>query len=212
MEYPSVLSRLVRRTYFTILALGVSLVVWGQLAPLATTLRVPGALGASSPSFTLQHPSGGRVQTVFVKRHEKIAKGQRLLQIDVSGAQVKLDALGVEGRFLQAEIAHLTSRLQRGSFGGPVKNEEARLTKLKFDQADLVADFELSNLAHSRQALVDKKDVLRLEISVLEEVRVPQQASPQLVAPAKQGLSMCYDRVNGHHRVYGTVYGSWVGW
>jgi multidrug efflux pump subunit AcrA (membrane-fusion protein) len=169
MEYPSVLSRLVRRTYFTILALGVSLVVWGQLAPLATTLRVPGALGASSPSFTLQHPSGGRVQTVFVKRHEKIAKGQRLLQIDVSGAQVKLDALGVEGRFLQAEIAHLTSRLQRGSFGGPVKNEEARLTKLKFDQADLVADFELSNLAHSRQALVNKKDVLRLEISVLEE-------------------------------------------
>ena len=59
------------------------LVVWASTAKLATTIHVSGTLVSSSPRYELQHPYGGKIETVLVEQHDQLIKGQAVFELNV---------------------------------------------------------------------------------------------------------------------------------
>lgn len=57
-------------------------ICWAVFAPLATTLRLSGALISETPSFEVQHPYGGPIADIFVRQHSPVQKGDPLLRLD----------------------------------------------------------------------------------------------------------------------------------
>lgn len=57
---------------------------WAIFAPLTTTIHASGALVSSRPSFTIQHPAGGRIARVAVHAHQEVAAGDLLFEMDVA--------------------------------------------------------------------------------------------------------------------------------
>ena len=71
----------------------VGLGLWAAFVPLATSIPTTGHLNAARPSYDVQHPLGGKIAQVLVARHDRVAKGQVLLRLDVSAAVAEQHAL-----------------------------------------------------------------------------------------------------------------------
>lgn len=82
--------------------IGICLVtLWLVYAPIATTIRANGTLVSSVPSYDIQHPFGGPIETVHVVLQQSVTTGQDLVAFDVS---VQRDAL----KELQKQMSNLT--------------------------------------------------------------------------------------------------------
>lgn len=73
--------------------------LWAALAPLATTIRAHGVLVSSQPSFDIQHPYGGSIETVHVTLHDRLTKGMPIVTLDMN-LQVK-SLIQIEGQIAQ---------------------------------------------------------------------------------------------------------------
>ena len=98
---------------FLTLALG-----WAIFAPLTTTFRVDGEISSTTPSHLVQHPQGGRIETLAVSLHQQVEQGDLMLVLDATDIQLRRDMLVSRGKFLMTELSEIELRLTH-RMGGP---------------------------------------------------------------------------------------------
>ncbi|GAA6180983.1 alkaline protease secretion protein AprE [Shimia sp. NS0008-38b] len=154
-------------------------VVWAATVPLATSIPTLGHLNAARPSYDVQHAFGGKIAEVFVKEHEHVAAGQRLLLLDVAQEREELATLHATLAPLTEERAALRAALrdQLPSEGqGPetapgadlavrrLRNMQAAMQLRANMSSDLQASLELrtqsleQSAVRRRQQLASMKD------------------------------------------------------
>lgn len=91
VEVPSNIRSLLWRAAGSIFAFIGFFVAWSTFAELSTTIRVPSLLNSTTPSYQVQHVSGGRVADIFVVPHQRIEKGENLIRLDTTELEIELD-------------------------------------------------------------------------------------------------------------------------
>lgn len=79
-----------RRTGLAVVCFLLAAALWAGFAPLATTVSLEGHVLSEKPSLLLQHPYGGQVSEVLVRRHDQVAAGQLLMRLNVDLEQQQL--------------------------------------------------------------------------------------------------------------------------
>lgn len=141
---------------------------WSVFAPLATTLRLSGALVSETPSFNVQHPYGGQIADVFVRQHSPVAQGDLLLRLDTALDQKNLESF-LEMRRQITEENEVIRRL--------LSDDEVRRSTraghlvLRFDQARMQSAMKRDtsrNLARQTDAL---RTVIAHQTGQLEQMQ-----------------------------------------
>lgn len=108
---PADVTRPLYRAVIVLCAFLVAVGIWATQALFATTLKVPGETGSTAPSFEIQHPLGGQIQSVAVQLHDHVQAGDLLFQIDTRENDLRADALRVEKRHHEAVLGQIAMRL-----------------------------------------------------------------------------------------------------
>ncbi|WND03041.1 HlyD family type I secretion periplasmic adaptor subunit [Temperatibacter marinus] len=133
--------------------------LWALFVPLSEGVVSQGSLVADGNRKTIQHLEGGIVAKVHIKEGEQVSQGQRLISLDQTRAEVRLNLL--ETRFLmtQAILDRLTaerSDLKKITWTAPavpIRNERNK-------QGIRIAQENLFNA---------RRDQLNGEIGILQE-------------------------------------------
>lgn len=132
---------------------------WSTLAQITTTLRLPGALSPTAPSYLVQHEAGGRVASLQVRLHEEVEAGALLLKLDVSDETVQLMALEERKAILEAELDAIVPRLeQRTPQAAPL--EESDSVALAYAAQDSAFHAQLSQLRAEGDGLTQQAVLL----------------------------------------------------
>lgn len=103
------------RSGLALLAFLAAVALWAVFAPLASTLSLSGKLVSAQPAVVLQHPYGGLVAEVAVKRHDRVERGALLLRLDTSLEAAQVEATEALQRRLLQENAIIAALLDRAS-------------------------------------------------------------------------------------------------
>lgn len=87
------------------------LVVWASTMQVASAALAPGRVVVEGNRKAIQHPDGGPIGAVFVKEGEAVAKGQPLLELDLSAVRAEFAVLQSSKAQLVAKIARLRAEV-----------------------------------------------------------------------------------------------------
>jgi len=154
-----------------VFAIGVG--IWSAMAPIATTLRVSGALTSTRPSFEIQHPFGGAVAKVLVALHDTVEAGQPLLVLDTGTQRQTQAAILTQINLLVAEnglIAQILSDSGTASNKAPPElrryyQEREAFQTLRVASKKAAIDAKTENVAF----LVKQMDLVRQRIALLQK-------------------------------------------
>lgn len=134
--------------------------------PVTTTIKLAGQIASERPGYTVQHPYGGPVREVAVRRHDRVTKGQLLLRLDVDVEVADHRDLSAERDRLTAEITVLRKLLADGADAVPVlePGDPGHAQLLRYRQTVAAADAARA----SAGILTAQADALRRKIALLE--------------------------------------------
>ena len=178
-----------------------------MFAPLASTLSLSGKLVSAQPAVVLQHPYGGLVAEVAVKRHDRVDRGALLLRLDTSLEAAQVEAtVALQSRLLQEKIAITKAQLtgmqaradrqdallQKGLLK---RNEgEALAEQILIVQAEVQGDrAELVALQDQAQQVAAQADLVMLQLR--EGLRSTMAANEKQLEDIGKTLLSLRDRV-----------------
>lgn len=85
--------------------------VWAIRAEITTTIRLPGVLSPTAPTYDVQHDRGGRIAEINVALHQNVSIGDLLFRLDIEDEFHQLAALEQRASLLDAELAAIAPRL-----------------------------------------------------------------------------------------------------
>ncbi|MEM6478560.1 MAG: biotin/lipoyl-binding protein, partial [Pseudomonadota bacterium] len=85
---------------------------WAVMGEITTTVRLPGVLSPTAPTYDVQHERGGRIAALHVRLHDEVSAGQLLFELDASDEEVQRAALQRRAALLKAELAAIAPRLE----------------------------------------------------------------------------------------------------
>lgn len=139
---------------------------WAAYAPLATTIRAHGVLVSSQPSFDIQHPYGGSIETVHVKLHDAVSKGDAILTLDTNLQRKSLSHIERQIAQLSAENDVISHLLERDKRPAPSPKAKMILSHYQEKQRELTV-----NLASSRASGQTLNDQIASNETALEQMR-----------------------------------------
>jgi len=147
--------------------------LWSAMAPIATTLRVSGALTSTRPSFEIQHPFGGAVSQVLVALHDTVQVGQPLLVLDTETQRQTRAAILTQINLLVAENELITQILSnRGAQSGDAPpelrryyQEQQSFQTLRVASKNAAIDAKTENA----EFLAKQMDLVRQRITLLQK-------------------------------------------
>ena len=155
------------------IAAGVALALcWAVFAPVAVTIRVNGEISSSQPSHPVQHPNGGRIETVVADLYDRVETGDLILTFDTREQELRQKALSERAEFLRAELHEINARLSDGLKLRPldystVTNAVSRL----FEQRETVLAAQLASGTSKINAASARRVLLKRELSAQEKLR-----------------------------------------
>jgi len=93
-----------KRASLGILVFLVAVTVWSTTAKLATTVHLSGTLVSSIPNYEVQHPYGGKIASVLVKQHDRIAQDEPIFKLDTYVQKSSLAEIELQKKYLETEI------------------------------------------------------------------------------------------------------------
>ncbi len=127
---PKDVFRDVWRAGFVVLGFFVFVALWAGYAPIAKTIRISGEISPRQPSRTVQHPSGGRIETVHVALYDRVKKGDLLLTLDQSELLLTQSALTERAILLSEELDEIEQRLVTGTQTVPSDSRFSAITRM----------------------------------------------------------------------------------
>lgn len=104
---PTSVTRPLRNAAVLFLLFLAGVIAWSGLAPLSTTVRIPGKLVATEVSRKVQPLSGGRIARVNARLHQQIRAGDVLFRFDVDKEDLRARAIKARLAGRRQELARL---------------------------------------------------------------------------------------------------------
>lgn len=155
-------------------------VLWAGIAPLSTTIRVPGKLAAADISRKVQHLSGGQIAAVDGHLHQTVASGDVLFRFDVEKERVRLRPLQVRLARRQEELRQVTGILDavasawpgHGPTGQVTNDEKPQRLKVHVRVRDAGSQMERNSLSTTQPSrYVARFNAARARLHLIDERR-----------------------------------------
>lgn len=88
--------------------------LWGFLASLESASIASGKVAIEAQKKAVQHPHGGRIETILVEEGDEVVKGQVLLTLDATQAKADYDQLAQRFFYLLAQRVRLKIEANEG--------------------------------------------------------------------------------------------------
>jgi HlyD family type I secretion membrane fusion protein len=147
--------------------------IWANTAKLATTIHVSGTLVSSSPQYELQHPYGGKIETVLVEQHDELTKGQAVFELNVTLQKQSLNQVKKLISHIQEENQILERILQSNARSAPT--EYASNTQTYYNEKLEQYATNIQNTQRSAQSLEKQIKTRESSLVLLDERRTITQ-------------------------------------
>jgi HlyD family type I secretion membrane fusion protein len=162
--------------------------IWANTAKLATTIHVSGTLVSSSPRYELQHPYGGKIETVLVEQHDELTKGQAVFELDVKLQKQSLNQVEKLISHIEEENKILERILQSNAPSAPT--EYTSDTQTYYNEKLEQYATNIQNTQRSAQSLEKQIETRESSLDLLDKRRtITQDRLEHITLLASKGVA-----------------------